>query len=280
MTYLETVYAKYLDKTRTEVIEIRHCYVVNLPFRLRIGKSYTFPKSDKEDFKLYFKNLYKIPPSGIKIKDLKERASKQRSDNFFYTKVLIMLKRSQHEHSALRLLNDLIVAYGIVTTTPISLFGENVRTLTEMEFSEACEWEITYKCPKGYILTDSDVDNLINKKPSLTFNLSIIPDHKIKDLSPEALKKIPSAFELHKKFIFYEFAYEAKVRMFSEDYITAVLMACIALEGVHGAFLKHVRTSEKEKKCKRNLNNKSKKGRSVPGFYMWLKNTISKYMDS
>jgi hypothetical protein len=279
-TELETVYAKNLDETRTEAIEVRHCCVVNLPFRLRIGNSYTFPKSDEGDFKLYFRNLYEIPPTGIKIEDLKEQASKRGRDNFFYTKVLIILKKSRYNHSALKVLNDFIVAYGTVTTSPISLFGENVRTLTEMEFSKACEWEIKYHCPKGYILTDSDVDKLINKKHSLTFNLSIIPDLKIKDLSLETLKKIPSAFELHKKFIFYEFAYEAKVRMLSEDYITAVFMACIALEGVHGAFLNYVRISKNEKKCERNLNNKSKRERSVPGFYRRLKNTISKYLDS
>jgi hypothetical protein len=281
MTYLETVYADNLDLTKPKTratTEVILCCVVNLPFRLRVGKSYAFPKSDDEDFKLYFRNPYEIPAEGIKIIELKNKSSKYGTNKFFNTKVLIMLKRSLDEHIALKVLNDFIVAYGTVTTTPNSIFGEDVRTLKDMEFSEACEWKIIYHCPKGYILTGSDVDNLINKKPSLSGNCVIIPNLKIKDLSPEILEKIQSTFDFHKKFMFYEFAYEAKVRMLSEDYIAAVLMTCIALEGVHGAFLKYG-ISENEKKCKRNLNNKSKKDRSVPGFYRRLENTTSKYMD-
>ncbi len=277
MTYLETVYADNLDKTKSKATEVRLCNVVNLPFRLRIGNSYIFPKSNNEDFKLYFRNPYEIPAEGIKIIELKNKSSKCGTNKFFNTKVLIMLKRSLDEHIALKVLNDFIVAYGTVTTTPISIFGEDVRTLKDMEFSEACEWKIIYHCPKGYILTDSDVDNLINKKPSFSGNCVIIPNLKIKDLSPETLEKIQSTFDFHKKFMFYEFAFYARVRIESEDYIGALLMACIALEGVHGAY---VRISKDKRKCNRNLNNKSKKNRSVPGFYKRLEKATSEYMDS
>ena len=280
MTYVETVYAEALDKTNPEDKEIRLCNIVNLSFRLRIGKSYIFPESDNKDFKLYFRNPYEISAEGIKIAELKKESAKKGTNKFFNTKVLIMLKHPLNKHNALRVLNDFIIAYGIVATSPNSIFSADAKTLNDMEFFKALEWDITYYCPKGYILTDSDVDKLINKKPSMTANLSITPDLKIFDLSPDTLKKIPSAFELHKEFVFYEFAYGAKVRMLSEDYIIAVLMACIALEGVHGAFLNHFRTLKKEKKCKGSIDNKSKKDRSEPGFYRRLANTISGYMDS
>ena len=257
MAYLGTIYADNLDPTKPKTratAEVLFCCVVNLPFRLRVGNGYTFPNSDDEDFKLYFRNPYKIPQEGVETDKLRKEAGKQGTYNFFCTKVLIVLKKSNVDR-AIKVLNDFIIAYSIVCKSNLSLFGQ-VKTLTNMEFSEAVESEIQYHCPKDYVLTDSDVEKLINWKPPLTGQISVFPLFKFKDLSAQAIDKIPIAFDRHRNYVFYEFAFYAKIRLDSEDYVGAVLMACIALEGAHNTFLSQVRknglsTNERKKKVSR-----------------------------
>ena len=242
MTYLGKVDADTLDLTKPENRQVYLCCVVNLPFRLRLGDSYAFPESNNKDFKLYFRNPYKVPDKGVQTTDLETEASKQGTYNFFLTKVLIVLKKQLNPSRALAVLNDFIIAYStLYKSTSIFMLTGQVKTLTNMQFSEAAESEIQYHCPKGYVLTDSDVEKLINWKPPLLVgSVSTFPLFKFKDLTAQAMDKIPVAFDRHRNYVFYEFAFYAKVRLESEDYLGAVLMSCIALEAVHSAFLRSV----------------------------------------
>lgn len=283
MTYLDTVYADNLDITKPENREVYLCCVVNLPFRLRVGDSYAFPESNNKDFKLYFRNPYKNPPGGIDTEILAKQASKQGTYNFFWTKVLIVLKKQRNSSRTLTVLNDFIIAYGTICKS-IGSFLEEVKTLNHMEFSEAQEWEIHYHCPKGYTLTDSDVDKLLNHRSRLTCSgITCIPLYKFTDLSAQALDKIPATFNRHQEYVFYEFAFYAKVRMESEDHIGALLMACIALEAAHGTFLRQVREkglSTCERKKERNLKKELKKVSRGSQLYQHIKTTVSVLMDS
>lgn len=284
MTYLGTIYADNLDPTKPKnraATEVLFCYVVNLPFRLRIGNSYAFPSSDDEDFKLYFRNPYKLPREGVETDKLQKEAGKQGTYNFFWTKVLIVLKKPRNPSRTLMLLNNFIIAYSTVCKSTLSFFGQ-VKTLTNMEFSEAVESEIQYHCPKGYILTDSDIEKLINWKPRFTAQISSFPLFRFKDLPAQAIDRIPVAFARHCNYIFYEFVFHAKVRIESEDHIGALLMACIALEGVHGMFLKQVR-KESLSACKRKKEKDLKKQKKAPResrFYERIKKTSSAYMEA
>jgi hypothetical protein len=280
MTYLDTIYADNLDLTKPKTIattEVLFCCVVNLPFRLRVGNGYAFPSSDDEDFKLYFRNPYKIPQEGVETNKLREEADKQETYNFFCTKVLIVLKKKPNVDRAVKVLNDFIIAYGTVCKS-IGSFLEEVNTLNHMEFDKALEGEIHYHRPKGSILTDLEVEKILNHKPLMTCSgISIIPLRKFTDLSAQVLDKIPAAFTRHQDYVFYEFAFYAKVRIESEDYIGALLMACIALEGVSGTFLKQVREnglSANERKKERN----SKKLKRGSGFYERIKTMFSIFM--
>jgi hypothetical protein len=259
MAYLDTIYADNLDLTKPktrETTEVLFCCVVNLPFRLRVGNDYTFPNSDDEDFKLYFRNPYKIPQGGVETDKLQKEANKQGTYNFFCTKVLIVLKKKPNVDRAVKVLNDFIIAYGTVCKS-IGSFLEEVNTLNHMEFDKALEGEIHYHRPKGSILTDLEVEKILNHKPLMTCSgISIIPLRKFTDLSAQVLDKISAAFTRHQNYVFYEFAFYARVRIDSEDYIGALLMACIALEGVHNTFLKQVQenvlaTNERKKKVSR-----------------------------
>ncbi len=276
MTDLGKVDADTLDLTKPENRQVYLCCVVNLPFRLRLGDSYAFPKSDNEDFKLHFKNPYKIPPGGIDTEILVKQASKHGTYNFFWTKVLIVLKKQQNQSWALAVLNDFIIAYATVCKSTHGFLGQ-VKTLTDMEFSEAAESEIEYHCPKDYVLTDLDIEKLINWKPPFLGQVSGFPLFKFKDLPTQAIDKIPVAFDRHRNYVFYEFAFYAKFRMQSLDYIGALLMACVALEGAHGAFLRHVREnglSTCERKKERNFKRELKKVPRGSQFYERIKTTV------
>jgi hypothetical protein len=277
---LDTIYADNLDPTKPGATEVLFCCVVNLPFRLRVGNSYAFPNSDNEDFKLYFRNPYKIPQAGVETDKLQEEADKQKTYNFFCTKVLIVLKKKPNIDRAIKVLNDFIIAYSIVCKS-IGSFLEEVNTLNHMEFSKAQEWEIHYHRPKGSILTDLEVEKLLNHKPRMTCSgITIIPLRKFTDLSTQVLDKLPAAFTRHQNYVFYEFAFYARVRIDSEDYIGALLMACIALEGVCGTFRKQVREnglSTNERKKERNLKKLKKVSRGSQ-FYERIKTTCSIFM--
>jgi hypothetical protein len=283
MTHLGTIYADNLDPTKPKTnatTEALFCYVVNLPFRLRVGNNYAFSSSDDEDFKLYFRNPYKIPQEGIETDKLQEEIDTRGTYNFLWTKVLIVLKKPPNPSRAMVLLNNFIIAYSTVCQSTLSLFGQ-VKTLTSMEFSEAVESELQYHCPKGYTLTDSDVEKLINWKPPFTAQISGFPLFRFKDLPTQVVNRIPVAFTRHCNYIFYEFAFHAKVRIESEDHIGALLMACIALEGVHSMFLKQVRKDNApthKRKREKDLK-KQKKASRESRFYERLRKTSSVYLD-
>ena len=58
------------------------------------------------------------------------------------------------------------------------------------------------------------------------------------DLPDDRLERLNEVLRLHKRFIFYEFALEAKTKMIEEDERAALLYSVIALEAAHAAYLK------------------------------------------
>jgi len=276
MVSLATLYADGFDRTDPSPSQVYLCHVLSLPFRLRIGDSYSFPDSQATDFRLYFRNRYRVPPHGVSTKVLLEEEAKQGSRDFFTTKALVVFKAHHDERQAMQLLNGFIIAYASISkSTPP--FHEPVTPLNERELARHLQWEIRFFCPMDYKLTHSDFEKLINHTSPLTCSgITCTPICQITDLPQDKLSQIPAAYTRHQQHIFYEYAFYAQTRMRANDYTEALIMACIALESAHATFLKSTLQNALSayKLNKKFIDNISR----ARGFYHRVKTTAAVFM--
>jgi hypothetical protein len=57
------------------------------------------------------------------------------------------------------------------------------------------------------------------------------------DAPQNTLERVQDYVGLHQRFLYYQFVLDAKSRMVEGDYVSAILFAVVALEGVHSAIL-------------------------------------------
>ena len=57
------------------------------------------------------------------------------------------------------------------------------------------------------------------------------------EVPADQLARIHRYAQLHQRFLFYQFALDAKSKMVEQDFVSAILFAVVALEGVHSALL-------------------------------------------
>ena len=98
---------------------------------------------------------------------------------------------------------------------------------------------VTITYPDNYTFTDADISDLFNlfNAPDIRSMGYVLPSFK--DYDSAALQDIGRAIEKQKSHVFYEFATESIIRFRRGDSIVALLMAAIALEGAHAAFVQH-----------------------------------------
>ncbi len=105
-----------------------------------------------------------------------------------------------------------------------------------------------------YWLSDKDVDGLFDLQPKFVRGGMAVYRGELQDLEKEKLDRIPAALALQQNYIFYEFAFLAESRMEAQDYNVALLMAVVALEAAHSAFVRLVLQNRTKGKVKRAEN--------------------------
>jgi hypothetical protein len=133
-------------------------------------------------------------------------------------------------------LNDGIVAY--YSATQLSGGTRSVARLTFNEFLASLRHADTVICAPDYEFSDDDIEHILGEdgRPSITAAESV--DLDLADCAPAQLASIERYVHFHRKFIFYQFALDARSRMHDGDYVSALLFAIIALEAAHAIVLR------------------------------------------
>ena len=241
---------------------VRTVFVLRLPFRVRVGTVRRLRVDPTME--VVFRNKLPIPkPLGDDgMYKLLWDGMKPRPREELFTDVLILDSKpeaSDEEATALaawlqdeakgempdykrryfaahEALNDTIVAYHTATNHLIG--GYAVERLTDTEFFSALRFEYTVLCPSEYELTDADLEQLLEVKGDREFiSIGVQFGLDLADASEDQLAKLDKSLELHREYIFYQFALDAKSHMAQRDFMAGLIYAVIALEGVHAVVL-------------------------------------------
>jgi hypothetical protein len=143
---------------------------------------------------------------------------------------------------AMEALNHFIIGY---STASGEIFGgASIRSFKTMDFFDHLRWNITLLGPRDAPITDQEARAMFDLEPGTEVRVGGSITGDLHDLPAETLAKIPKAIDLHQDFVFYEFAFEAKMKMLAGDSIGALLMAVSALEGAHSAYVQAVLASK------------------------------------
>jgi hypothetical protein len=240
--------------------QVRIMYVVPLPFRLRLPQRYQFRPRGNGSFQLWVRNQVLVE-GGVDILEALRRVQPPDGWEKLFSEVILIqndlhidpeglsgLKEGKAWASvlygrntleAVRHLNEFLVAYG--TGAKLIVGGAPLRLLSQYEFLERINRVFLLLCPETFEIHDQELEATL-KVPyqwkSLGPGGALYGD--LDDLAPDMQAEIEAAFSRQRLHAFYEFAFQAKSRMLSDDHVGALILACVALEGAHAAFLREV----------------------------------------
>ena len=243
-------------------LSVANAYLLTLPFRVRVGQFLRVNVSDC--FDVVFRNKLDIP-EGTSNDDLTQLLwddKKSRPREQFFTEVavldlrpkiptdfreqLINLSEGKPDRKmpetgskyfdALTALNDAIVGYHHATNC---LFGGTVvERFTDKMFFDRLRFRHTLIFPDAYELTTTDIHEVFDARGERTFTqLEGQFSLELADVPEDERNRIETFAQLHQRFLFYQYALDAKSKMVERDFVTAILFAVIALEGVHSALM-------------------------------------------
>jgi len=242
---------------------VRTAFILRLPFRVRVGAMRRLRMDSS--IEVVFRNTYPIPtaPTREEIHKLTWVGDKPRPREELLTDAMILdLKPEVTDEQAVALaqwlkdaqqrptpgyrlryfvtheaLNDAIVAYHTATKHLVN--GYTVERLTDTEYMFGLRYAHTILCPADYEMTDDDLRQLFDAKAErefrtvggqFTLNLADAPE--------QDLAKLDRSLELHREYIFFQFALDAKSHMAQRDFMAGLLYSIVALEGAHAVLLK------------------------------------------
>lgn len=244
-------------------LQVCNAFILTLPFRLRTGPFFAVPIG--ESFTAIFRNTLDIPQGTLQedVDNLLWEGKVFRPREQFFTEALVLDKhpalspefrqkfiafladsdnnkmpRTEARYfKALESLNDAIVGYHHATK---SLFGGTVvERLTAPMFFPRLRYLHTIVCPSGYELSNSEVVEILETRGDRTFTQveGEFTTGELDDAPADQLDLVQRYTQLHQRFLFYQFALDAKSKMVEQDFVSAILFAVVALEGVHSAVL-------------------------------------------
>lgn len=289
---------------------VRTVFILRLPFRVRVGtlrrlrmdptlevvfrNKFPIPKplSDDDWHKLMWEGTRSRPReelfTDVLILDSKPEATDEQAAALF-----AWLRSDDKEgmpdykkryFAAHEALNDAIVAYHTATSHLVN--GYAVERLTDTEFFSALRYEHTLFCPSDYGLTEADLEQLLEargEKEFITkggqFGLDLA------DASEDQLAKLDRSLQLHRDYIFFQFALDAKSHMVQRDFMAGLLYAVIALEGAHAVVLqlclrkRAASVYPDENQCDKFVEEKANKLLMDVGFSAMLEMTSLLFLD-
>lgn len=238
---------------------------MHLPFRLRVGVWYRDTLAARgRHFSLWLLNRVAIAPDkpagmqlpiGKPFSDLWTEALLVLEDPVVSDESLALLRQSQPDtvgqnypsgmgetFYAMEALNHFVIGYA--TATKQLFGGAPLRIFRTTDFFDFLRWDVTILGPRDETLNDETARMIFDLKADREWRATGSITGDLDDLPDETLGQINRSIALHKDFIFYQFAFEAKAKMVAGDYAGALLMAVAALEGVHAAYVDEVLSSK------------------------------------
>ena len=251
------------DVTSVAELQVYNAFILTLPFRLRTGIFFSVPIDDS--FEVIFRNVLDIP-HGTPADDVDKlmwEGKRFRAREQFFTEALVLDKRPRlsedfrhkfisyitdrddsrmpdtdaRHFQAMTSLNDAIVGYHHATNALLG--GTVVERLTTPVFFHCLRYLHTIVCPSEYVLSRSELVAVLDARGQRSFTQleGQFTTSQLDDVPAQELVDIQGYVQLHQRFLFYQFALDAKSKMAVQDFVSAVLFAVIALEGVHSALL-------------------------------------------
>lgn len=255
------------DGTDLEAINkqnIRAGFLLDLPFRLRVGELRRFSfdlEGPTGTTELCIRNQVNIP-AGTDLNQVIVGLFPSGGFRRAFSQALIILDRPQikdeelkaiqdasrqpdihhggltsNAFHALKSLNAFLVAYHSATG---QLFGgKHLHKLSDMHFFDNLRWQLTILCPEDHHFQDEELLEIFDLKPEKEIRECDQFTGELDDLLPEVtISRLGDSISHYADYLFYEMAFEAKVRMIERDFIGALLLSVVALEGAHAAFLR------------------------------------------
>jgi hypothetical protein len=245
--------------------QIYNIFILTLPFRIRTGTLFTVRLDDS--FEVIFRNKLNIP-RGIPREDiwgLLDQGDKHRPYEHFFTEAYILDKHPPidtayrekfakyvttrdsesvprlrgREYEAFTFLNDVIVGYHHSINN--TLGGTFIKRLSLHTFYGRLRYIYTVISPSGYQISESaliEILDTLGEQGFMSFDTPMFSFEGLDDISDAQKSNIQHYSRLHQRFLFYQFALDAKARMIELDYISAIIFAVVALEGVHAVLLR------------------------------------------
>jgi hypothetical protein len=241
---------------------VRTAFIVRLPFRVRTGQ--LFKLTMDSGFEVVSRNKIDIP-HGTTLDAMQKLMwidKRIRPREEFYTEAMIIDRTPRvdeatakrivdwlqkegtdampgHEYryfDSLTSLNDAIVAYH--SATGLLFGGKVVERLTNNQYFEHLCYVHTVLAPPACRFTDQDILQIFDARAEREFiQVGGQFTLELADVPTSQLDAIGNYLPLHRRFLFYQFALDAKTKMVEQDSVSAILFAAVALEGAHAVLL-------------------------------------------
>jgi hypothetical protein len=248
-----------LNKDSLTIAHIRTATIVRLPFHLCTGSIFQVVDPENDCFQVWLRNKLSIPHNA----DIQEQLNilHQSHHDEFFTDALIINNQPElrpGEFEAIRadnasaigspslrnpgfkLINEISTAHHMVRLGPY-ISGINAswpRLLTEHEIIERILVEIVLLADPNRTIDKNMVLILFADIDQLPFEIGGSSIGDFKDYSREQLESLRLAIRKVRNHAFYELKTNAISAMLVGDSIVAIVLACAALEGAHGAFVR------------------------------------------
>ncbi len=236
--------------------------VIRLPFRLCTGSLFRLKDPDRETCSLWFRNRSTVPfgsgPEGVLSSGffdiLRVDPERLMTDAVLLTKPVYFrpgefealqsmdvgkIGPASFAIPGLNFLNEAIAAHQMVRLGPyVSGLGAVwPRILTNKEIFARILCEVILIAKPNRALEDKDITDIFEELDQWPATGSQSLSGDIEDYSEEQLVELQKTIEKIRSHAFYELRSNAVAAALNDDMTVAIVLACAALEGAHGAFI-------------------------------------------
>ena len=253
-----------LNEDDLALAHVRTATIVRLPFHLCTGSIFQIVDPDNDRLEIWLRNKLSIPHDADIHKAWAIQGMSQiarSSPDHFLTDALIIdhhpelrpgefeaIRTGKHgaigpaslQNPGFRLLNEVIAAHQMVRLGPyVSGMGALwPRMLTVHETIERILIDVVLLADPDRTIDRHDVLRLFDNVDQLALSLGGGGGGDVRDYSSEQISALELAVRKVRSHAFYELKTNAIAAMLGGDSIVAIVLACAALEGAHGAFMR------------------------------------------
>jgi len=253
-----------LNEVDLALEHVRTGTIVRLPFHLCTGSILQIVDPENDRLEIWLRNKLSIPHDAAIHEAWVNQGMSQiarSSPDDFLTDALIInhhpelrpgefeaIRTGKHgaigfaspQNPGFRFLNEVVAAHQMIRLGPFlsGMGGLWPRMLTEREAFERILVDVVLLADPDRTIDSQDVLRLFDNVDQLALRLGGGGMGDLRDYSSEQLSAMEVAVCKIRNHAFYEIKTRAIAAMLAGDSIVAIVLACAALEGAHGAFMR------------------------------------------